>query len=61
MHYANSPLSKSPLNLPRIPGVTIDEDEEPVEPLKAPVVESSPKSPKSADRREDDNLFHMDD
>src|SRR3546814_8733767 len=30
LHYANSPLSHSPLKLPRIPGVTTDEpiDEE---------------------------------
>jgi len=28
MHYAASPLSHSPLHLPRIPGVTIEEDEQ---------------------------------
>lgn len=28
MHYANSPLSKSPLSLPRIPGITTDEPED---------------------------------
>jgi hypothetical protein len=60
MHYANSPLSKSPLHLPRIPGVTLEDDshdETDIKPADSSPTDSPPKK-KTTDQ---ENLFDMDD
>jgi len=63
MHYANSPLSKSPLHLPRIPGVTVEEGEpDDGEHESSPSKLNEPLTPtRKFGSRDDDHLFHMDD
>jgi len=62
LHYANSPLSKSPLHLPRIPGVTVADDT----PKESDEISSEEGSdevvPKMAtpSKKDEDPLFNMD-